>query len=139
MSSWLWSDEVMFDFERQITRRRFFSQSGSIAGLAALSSLLADEGRAASSTDAPQPPHFTPRAKRVIYLCQSGAPSQMDLFDYKPAIRDRLGSELPAEIRMGQRLTTMTSGQTSFPVVPSMFRFRQHGDSGAWISELLPH
>ena len=127
----------MFDFERGITRRRFFSQSGSIAGVAALSSLLAEEGRAASS--APLLSHFAPRAKRVIYLCQSGAPSQMDLFDYKPAIHDRRGSELPAEIRMGQRLTTMTSGQTSFPVAPSMFRFRQHGDSGAWVSELLPY
>ena len=84
-------------------------------------------------------PHFAPRAKRVISLFQSGAPSQIDLFDYKPAIRNRRGIELPDSVRMGQRITTMTSGQKSLPVAPSIFRFRQHGQSGAWISELLPH
>jgi hypothetical protein len=83
-------------------------------------------------------PHFAPRARRVISLFQSGAPSQIDLFDYKPAIRDRRGIELPDSVRMGQRITTMTSGQKSLPVAPSIFRFRQHGQSGAWISELLP-
>ena len=75
----------------------------------------------------------------MIYLFQSGAPSQMDLLDYKPAIRDRRGIELPDSIRMGQRITTMTSGQKSLPVAPSIFKFRRHGQSGAWISELLPH
>ena len=75
----------------------------------------------------------------MISLFQSGAPSQIDLFDYKPAIRDRRGIELPDSVRMGQRITTMTSGQKSLPVAPSIFRFRQHGQSGAWISELLPH
>jgi hypothetical protein len=75
----------------------------------------------------------------VIYLFQSGAPSQIDLFDHKPAIRDRRGVELPDSVRMGQRITTMTSGQKNLPVAPSIFRFAQHGQSGAWLSELLPH
>ena len=75
----------------------------------------------------------------MIYLFQSGAPSQMDLFDYKPAIGNRRGIELPDSVRMGQRITTMTSGQKSFPVAPSIFKFARHGQSGAWLSELLPH
>src|SRR5688572_2796358 len=84
-------------------------------------------------------PHFAPTAKRVIYLFQSGAPSQMDLFDYKPRLQEWAKQELPESIRMGQRLTGMTSTQTSFPVAPSVFQFRQHGNSGAWVSELMPH
>ena len=135
--------DAMAEHFQRMTRRRFFSQSGSVAALAALSSLLADDKMAAAS-DSPvkgfaRLPHFAPRAKRVIYLCQSGAPSQMDLFDHKPETHQLFGEELPEEIRKGQRLTTMTSEQDSFPVVPSMFRFAQHGESGAWVSELLPH
>jgi hypothetical protein len=84
-------------------------------------------------------PHFAPKAKRVIYLFQSGAPSQIDLFDPKPKLADRRGSELPDSIRQGQRLTGMTSRQASFPIAPSKFRFARHGQSGARISELLPH
>src|SRR5262249_5080987 len=80
-----------------------------------------------------------PKAKRVIYLFQSGAPSQMDLFDDKSSLRDRRGIELPDSIRMGQRITTMTSGQKSLPVAPSAFKFARHGQSGASLSELLPH
>jgi len=87
----------------------------------------------------PGVPHFAPRAKRVIYLFQSGGPSHLELFDYKPKLKDLHGSELPDSIRMGQRLTGMTSGQTSFPVIAPKFAFAQHGQSGAWISELLPH
>ena len=75
----------------------------------------------------------------MIYLFQSGAPSQLDLFDPKPAIRDKRGIELPGSVRMGQRITTMTSGQKSLPVAPSIFKFARHGKSGAWMSELLPH
>ena len=82
---------------------------------------------------------FAPKAKRVIYLFQSGAPSQLDLFDYKPKLADLRGTELPDSIRQGQRLTGMTSRQASFPVAPSKFRFAQHGQCGAWVSELLPH
>ena len=84
-------------------------------------------------------PHFAPTAKRVIFLHQSGGPSQMDLFDYKPDLQKRRGAELPGSVRMGQRITGMTSGQSRLPVAPSIFKFQQHGKSGAWVSELLPH
>ena len=126
-----------------INRRHFFSQAG--LGMAAAASLLrADSvgvaGEAGTASGGlPGLPHFQPKVKRVIYLFQSGAPSQMDLFDYKPGLNDLRGAELPASIRMGQRLTGMTSGQSSFPVAPTKFRFAQHGQSGAWVSELLPH
>jgi len=84
-------------------------------------------------------PHFAPKAKRIIYLFMQGGPSQMDLFDPKPGLAQRHGEEIPDSIRMGQRITTMTSGQKTLPVAPSPFRFAQHGRSGAWMSELLPH
>ena len=83
--------------------------------------------------------HFAPKAKRVIYLFQSGAPSQIELFDHKPALAKLRGTELPDSIRRGQRLTGMTATQTSFPLVPSQFEFRQRGQSGAWVSDLMPH
>src|SRR5678816_361422 len=121
---------------RQLTRRYFFGKAAAGLGTAALASLLqADESGGAM----PGIPHFPPTAKRVIYLFQSGGPSQMDMFDYKPRLTDLRGSELPASIRMGQRLTGMTSAQAAFPVAPPMFKFAQHGQSGAWVSELLPH
>ncbi len=84
-------------------------------------------------------PHFAPKAKRVIFLHQSGGPSQMDLFDYKPNMGKFQGTELPDSIRRGQRITGMTSGQSSFPVASPIFKFQQHGASGTWLSELLPH
>ena len=84
-------------------------------------------------------PHFPPKVKRVIFLHQSGAPSQMELFDYKPNLVKSQGIELPDSVRKGQRITGMTSGQSSFPVAPSIFKFNQYGRSGTWISELLPH
>jgi hypothetical protein len=84
-------------------------------------------------------PHFPPKAKRVIYLFQSGGPSQIELFDYKPRLVDFQGSELPDSIRNGQRLTGMSASQSTFPVVPSKFAFAQRGQSGAWVSDLLPH
>jgi hypothetical protein len=109
----------------------------------ALGALLGREGVADTSNGGSVAmaglPHFPPRAKRVIYLFQSGAPSQMDLFDGKPEIRGKRGIELPDSVRMGQRITTMTSGQKSLPVAPSIFRFARHGASGAELSELLPH
>ena len=121
---------------RLLTRRYFFGKSAAGLGVAALSNLLqADEPAGAM----PGIPHFAPTAKRVIYLFQSGAPSQIDLFDNKPRLRDLAKTELPDSIRGGQRLTGMTSGQTSFPVAPSMFPFQQHGNSGAWISSLMPN
>ena len=119
-----------------LTRRYFFGKSAAGLGVAALSSLL----QAEESTGAmPGIPHFPPTAKRVIYLFQSGAPSQMDLFDYKPGLRNLAKTELPDSIRSGQRLTGMTAGQTSFPVAPSIFPFQQHGNSGAWVSSLMPN
>jgi hypothetical protein len=119
------------------TRRHFFSRTATGVGLAALASLLADDARA--DVAAPVLSHFAPKAKRVIYLFQSGAPSQLDLFDHKPGLANLGGTELPDSIRQGQRLTGMTSSQASFPVAPSLFKFQQHGKSGAWLSELLPH
>jgi hypothetical protein len=140
---------------QQLNRRIFLSRSGAGLGAFALHSLLArdarparaDESRATlaapagsnAASDLPGLPHFAPKVKRVIYLFQSGAPSQMDLFDPKPAIAGKRGVELPASVRMGQRITTMTSGQKSLPVAPSIFKFARHGQSGAWLSELLPH
>jgi hypothetical protein len=120
-----------------MTRRHFFSRTSTGIGIAALASLLPDELRADGGL--PGLPHFPPKAKRIIYLFQSGAPSQLDLFDYKPKLKDLRATELPASIRQGQRLTGMTAAQTSFPVAPSLFNFAQHGNSGAWISELMPH
>src|SRR3954452_15100328 len=123
-----------------ITRRHFFSRTSTGIGIAALGSLLSQDGFAATETGGlPGLPHFAPKAKRVVFLHQSGGPSQMDLFDYKPTLDKFAGSELPGSVRMGQRITGMTSGQSSFPVARSIFKFEQHGKSGAWVSELLPH
>src|SRR4051794_31465503 len=119
-----------------ITRRHFFSRSATGIGVAALGSLLTRDGFALGL---PGFPNFPPKAKRVVFLHQSGGPSQMDLFDYKPTLDKFAGIELPASVRMGQRITGMTSGQSAFPVARSIFKFQQHGQSGAWISELLPH
>lgn len=120
---------------------RISMQRRGILQTAALASLM---GVATAGDTAPAPgplnlPHFQPRAKRVIYLFQSGAPSQLDLFDHKPRLRDLRGTELPDSVRGTQRLTGMTSRQPSFPIAPSKYRFRQHGESGAWFSQLLPH
>jgi hypothetical protein len=124
-----------------LNRRQALQGSAGAVGLAALATLLhADHATASEAAGGlPGLPHMTPRAKRVIYLCQSGAPSQIDLFDPKPALKDRFKEELPDSVRMGQRLTGMTAGQASFPLAPTIFRFAQHGQSGAWMSELLPH
>jgi len=126
------------------TRRQLFARGAGGLGVAALASLLGqDAGQAADATTAgmglPGLPHHSPKARRVIYLFQSGAPSQIDLFDPKPELAKRFGEELPKSVRKGQRLTGMTAGQTSHPVAPSLFEFARHGDSGAWLSELLPH
>ena len=119
-----------------MTRRHFFGRSATGLGIAALTSLIGREAGANSSLPLS---HFAAKAKRVIWLFQSGAPSQMDLFDYKPRLSEFHKQELPASIRMGQRLTGMTSGQSSFPVAASKFKFAQHGQSGMWLSEMLPH
>jgi hypothetical protein len=132
-----------------VTRRQFFGRTAAGIGTVALASLLNPQlfsgAAAASPQGAPgmggvlKALHHAPTAKRVIYLFMSGGPSHIDLFDYKPKLRELHGTELPAEIRMGQRITGMTSGQKSFPCVAPMFKFAQHGKSGAWVSELLPH
>src|SRR5207249_2121801 len=127
-----------------MTRRHFFGRTATGIGALALGSLLnpgllsamADE----SSGQFPLgKPHFAPKAKRVIYLFMAGGPAQMDLLDYKPTLEKLHGTELPASVRMGQRLTGMTSGQSAFPVVKSIFKFAQHGKCGAWVSELIPN
>ena len=120
-----------------LTRRHFFDRASIGLGTAALTTLLGGSSNA-DTREGASLPHFAPKAKRVIYLFQSGAPSQLDLFDPKPKLRDRRGSELPDSIRRGQRLTGMTSRQASFPVAPSAFRFERRGKSGTSISELLP-
>jgi hypothetical protein len=120
-----------------LQRRDLFSHMATGLGGAALASLLGTDSFAAEAT--PAFPNFAAKAKRIIYLFQSGAPSQLDLFDYKPKLADLRATELPDSIRQGQRLTGMTSRQMSFPVAPTKFKFAQHGKSGAWLSELLPH
>src|SRR5262245_10955227 len=133
--------DPIIEQRRLITRRHFFSRTAAGIGTAALGSLL--NPRLFADAGSPEYPlkatHFTPRAKRVIYLFMAGGPSQMELFDYKPTLDALHKTELPDSIRMGQRLTGMTSGQKSFPVVKSMFNFQQHGKSGTYISELLPY
>ena len=137
-------------FEREqralITRRHFFGLNAAGLGTAALASLLGkdlmgDTSPASPATAGGLPglPHFAPKAKRVIWLFQSGGPSQMDLFDYKPKLDELRNTDLPDSIRKGQRLTGMTATQDRFPVVPSLFKFAQHGQSRAWVSELMPY
>lgn len=123
-------------------RRRFLSKLSLGLGSVALGSLMIPDlftGGAEDAPFAPGVPDFAPKAKRVIYLFQNGAPSQLELFDYKPKLREMMGQELPASIRAGQRLTGMTSGQASFPLVGSIYDFNQYGQSRAWISDLFPH
>lgn len=125
----------------QSTRRQFFARGATGIGAAALASLLGKDASAESSTPLGLAglPHHTPTAKRVISLFMSGGPSQMETFDYKPALDGLRGQDLPESIRKGQRLTGMSSTQERFPVVESQFSFAQHGQSGSWVSELLPH
>ncbi len=142
------------EYRLNVTRRHFLSNTGRVGlGSAAMMSLLSPRilsavGHPASlainngpgyGPGAPGLAHFPAKAKRVIYLCQSGAPSQMDTLDYKPSLEKLDGTELPDSIRQGQRLTGMTSKQKSFPIAKSFVPFRQHGKSGQWISDLLPH
>lgn len=128
-------------------RRQFFGRTAKGVGVAALASLLQHDFPAEPLSPLTNPGeggvlsllHRAPKAKRVIYLSMNGAPSQLDLFDYKPKMGDLFDADLPESVRMGQRLTTMTSGQKRFPIAPTIYKFRQYGQAGAWISELLPH
>jgi len=122
-----------------MNRRQFFGKTATGVGAAALASLVGKDLFAETSSNAPSFPNFAPKAKRVIYLFQSGAPSQMDLFDWKPSMAKQFDIDLPDSIRQGQRLTGMTSDQERFPIAPTIFNFKQHGESGAWVSELMPH
>jgi hypothetical protein len=130
------------EYGQALTRRHFFGNSAMGLGTAALASLLpAQQTSAAGSGGIPALPHFAPKAKRAIYLFMAGAPSQIDMYDYKPKLNELFQDDLrkmPA-VQMGQRITTMTSNQASLPIAPSKFSFQQHGQSGAWVSELLPH
>ncbi len=141
--------DQQYRLQDQFNRRTFLKRTSGL-GLAALVGILGDEGFASvlpgSGPDdlkrvggLPEFPNFAPKAKRVIYLFQSGAPSQMELFDPKPHLADKRMEELPASVRMGQRLTGMTSGQKSFPVAPSIYKFQKHGQCGMELSELLPN
>lgn len=125
-----------------INRRRFLSRLSIGLGSVALGSLLIPNLFSGSDEDEkdflPGVPHFAPHAKRVIYLFQNGAPSQLESFDYKPLLTKMMGKDLPASVRMGQRLTGMTAQQKTFPLVGSFYKFNQHGNSGAWVSELFP-
>jgi hypothetical protein len=135
----------LFEFHRNQTRRQFFGDTGIRLGGLALAALGAGKLNAAAPAVArvhpPLPgfPHFAPKAKRLIYLHMNGAPSQLDLWDHKPKLQEYFDKDLPDSVRNGQRITTMTSGQARFPVAPTMFKFHQAGQSGRWISELLPH
>ncbi len=125
-----------------VNRRKFLASLSIGIGSAALGSLLMPDLLGGDKADAafmPGIPHFAPKAKRVIYLFQNGAPSQLETFDYKPMLNKMMGQDLPASVRNGQRLTGMTAGQTTFPLVGSYYKFNQHGKSGAWVSELFPH
>ncbi len=132
-----------FHLQDQFNRRTFLKRTGGV-GMAALLGILSSEGMATQGDGKrigglADVPHFPPKAKRVIYLFQSGAPSQLELYDPKPHLTARRSEELPSTIRNGQRLTGMTSGQKNFPVAPSVYKFNKHGGSGMELSELLPH
>jgi hypothetical protein len=126
-----------------LTRRHFFGRCSLGIGTAALAALMNENGYSANSQagagSGSDIPHFKPKAKRVIFLFQSGGPSQIELFDPKPQLEKFRGQNLPESIRMGQRLTGMTAYQTSLPTAPSVYNFHRHGESGVWLSDLLPH
>ena len=127
---------------RLLSRRYFLSQMGTGLGTAALATLLDQDASGANTrlevSKEQQPPHYTPKVRRVIYLFQSGGPSQLDLYDHKPALKDRFGEEVPKSVYPDDRKTTMTSAQSSFATTPSKFKFHRRGKSGMWLSEILP-
>ena len=129
--------EKKLALSQSLHRRQFLGRTATGFGTAALASLLNPQLFAGSG--AMSALQFPTKAKRVIYLFMSGGPSHIDLFDYKPRLADYNNTELPGSIRMGQRITGMTAGQKSLPCAAPIFKFAQHGRSGAWVSELLPH
>ena len=127
--------------QQMITRRHFFGGTSLGLGTAALASLLGRDSAFAASGGGGLPgiPHFAPKAKRAIFLFMAGGPSQIDMFDHKPQLGKLYDTDLPDSVRQGQRLTTMTSGQSRFPIAPSKYSFQQYGENGVWVSELMPH
>lgn len=135
-------EKEIIEHALRINRRKFLSRLSLGIGSVALGSLLIPDlfgGGAEEEMAITGLPHFAPRAKRIIYLFQNGAPSQLDLFDYKPLLQKMQGEDLPASIRQGQRLTGMTADQAKFPLAGTVFQFGQYGQSRAWLSDLLPH
>src|SRR5580693_778630 len=134
-------EKEIIEHSLNINRRRFLSRMSIGLGSVALGSLLIPDlfKSGAEESAVVGLPHFAPRAKRIIYLFQNGAPSQLDLFDYKPLLNKMQGEDLPASIRNGQRLTGMTADQKKFPLAGTVFQFGQYGQARAWISELMPH
>ena len=135
--------DPLFEHKLLQTRRQFFGDSGIRLGGVAMASLLAGQGRSSAEGSEVHPgigglPHFTGKAKAVIYLHMNGGPSQLDTWDYKPKLQEQFDKSLPKEF-LGDRITTMTSGQGKFPVAPSKYKFTQHGECGRWVSALLPH
>lgn len=132
-----------FENQQHVTRRHFLGKLSVGLGSAALGTLLTKDlfspKKSLEESIMAGIPHFAPKAKRVIYLFQNGAPSQLESFDYKPLLNKMVGQELPPSIRGAQRLTGMTSGQDKFPLVGSKFAFNQHGQNGTWISEIFPN
>jgi hypothetical protein len=122
-----------------LSRRQFLNRFGMGLGGIALGGLLANEQAHGFTPGTLDLSHVAPKAKRVIYLFQSGGPSQLDLFDYKPLLNERNGEDLPESVRQGQRLTGMSANQAILPLAGAQFTFKQHGQSGAWVSDLLPH
>jgi len=122
---------------RLLTRRALFGEGAAGLGGLALASLLGESAAAAPAR--PTFPNHAPKAKRIIYLLQNGAPTHVDLFDYKPKLKEMMGQEIPPSVQGGQRLSTMTQGQKSKPLLPAITQFRQHGQSGAWLCHFLPH
>lgn len=135
-------NKEILEHSLKLNRRRFLSQLSLGIGSVALGSLMIPDlfgNKSDEEVLMAGLPHFAPKAKRIIYLFQNGAPSQLDLFDYKPKLIEMFGQDLPESVRMGQRLTGMTADQKKFPLAGSKFRFDQYGQHKAWISELLPH
>src|SRR3954447_526831 len=132
-------NKEILEHSLNINRRRFLSRLSIGLGSVALGSLLIPDLFKRSGDEENNilagMPDFAPRAKRIIYLFQNGAPSQLESFDYKPTLREMMGKELPASVRMGQRLTGMTANQSSFPMVGSFYDFKQYGEARAWISD----
>ena len=136
----------LLDYQLAMNRRQFFGSTGIRLGALGVGMCSANKLLAESAVEStrmfpalPGLPHFAPKAESIIYLHMNGGPAQMDLWDYKPKLTELYDTDLPESIRKGQRITTMTSGQTRLPVAPSMFQFKQHGQCGTWVSELLPH